>query len=290
MSYFKVRNIPEKRKGFLSLWLSGFNVTNILIISNIIFFIIVILLSVFSNAEKYLVLQPSRLFNQGYLWTLLTSMFMHAGFFHLFVNMLSLFFIGRFLETIIGRKRFFWLYILSGIFAGLFFAMLSYFFGYGYFGKNIFGSPEIPGVGASGAIFAIAGVLALLTPRNKVYLIAGPLIAIIIEAIISNYTSSGLFSFVNFLVSIYILVCIFSMFSFRINKIAIPIKISFWLLPVIAIVPLVVLDLIPGIDLPIGNMAHLGGFLFGAVYGAYLRIKYKRKTQMISDYFARMSD
>jgi membrane associated rhomboid family serine protease len=59
--------------------------------------------------------------------------------------------------------------MLSGIFAGLFFVFLSYFFGVGSLGERIFGSPEIFAVGASGAIFALAGLLAVLTPNLRVY-------------------------------------------------------------------------------------------------------------------------
>jgi membrane associated rhomboid family serine protease len=285
--YFKVERVPLKTKSFWSIWLSNFSITTILIAVNVICFILISIFSLFFGVNKYFALQPNNLFQGGYVWTLLTSIFMHAGIFHLFVNMLSLFFIGKFLETIIGRKRFLWLYIFSGIFAGLFFAALSYFFGYGYIGENIFGKPGIPGVGASGAIFAIAGVLTLLTPKNKVYLIMGPLIAIVFQAIASSFISNGLLlNLIGLLVSIYTFICIFSMFSFNASKIALPIKMPLWLLPIIAIVPLILIDLIPGIDLPIGNMAHLGGFLFCAAYGLYLRLRYKQKTKMISQYFS----
>ena len=37
-------------------------------------------------------------------------MFMHGNFTHLLLNMISLFFIGSFVEKLIGRKRFFWLF------------------------------------------------------------------------------------------------------------------------------------------------------------------------------------
>ena len=94
---------------------------------------------------------------------------MHGNFTHLFVNMISLFFIGNFVEKLVGRKRFFWLYMLSGLFAGLLFVFLAYFFGVSELGARIFGSPEIFAVGASGAIFALAGLLAVLTPKLRVY-------------------------------------------------------------------------------------------------------------------------
>jgi membrane associated rhomboid family serine protease len=39
-------------------------------------------------------------------------------------------------------------------------------------------------------------------------------------------------------------------------------------------------------NVPIGNMAHLGGLVAGVVYGVYLRNKYKNKTRMISRHFS----
>ena len=263
--------------------------TTWIIIINIIFF----LFTLFAGALnenctgicKYIVLQPETLFKNYYIWTLVTSMFMHAGFAHLFFNMFSLFFIGDFVERIIGRKRFFWFYLVSGILAGLFFSVLSYSFGYGI-GEKIFGSPTIIAVGASGAIFGLLGLLAVLTPRNRVYLIAGPLIAIIIQAIISNFVKiSSVLALVNVLVSIYFLIAIFSFFSFnqRMMKFAIPLELEFWLLPIIAIIPLVIIGLF--IQLPIGNMAHLGGLIAGLIFGFYLRRKYPKKVKILNKYF-----
>ncbi len=293
--YFKVSHEdsnPEnfsrrKRKGFLAAWLSKLNVTGWLIFANIILFLIFELLFGLFHVEKYIYLQPFNLFNNGYIWTLLTSMFMHANIFHLFINMLSLFFIGNFLEMIIGRKRFFWLYMISGIFAGLFFAILAFLFGNSEIGIRIFSSSETFAVGASGAIFALAGVLCFLTPRNSVYLITGPIIAIAIQAALVNFLAEGVMNFISIIVNIYIFISIFSMFSISpgFRAVSIPIKMPFWLLPIIAIVPLVIIGLF--VELPIGNTAHLGGFIVGAFYGIYLRLRYKRKSQMISNYFSK---
>lgn len=146
------------------------SITSLLIGANIIFFIISELLLLFFSDSffNYLALQPN-LFLSGYIWTVLTSMFMHGGLGHLFVNMVSLFFIGSFVERLIGRKRFFWMYMIAGIFAGLLFVFLAYFFGTTIIGTRIFGSPETFAVGASGAIFAIAGLLAVLIPNLRVY-------------------------------------------------------------------------------------------------------------------------
>lgn len=151
-----------------------YSITTWLIIINVLVFIIVFSLITLlgeSFSEKIfsmIALQPNAFFS-GRIWQLFTSMFMHGSFTHLFINMISLFFIGNFVEKLIGKKRFFWLYLLSGIIAGLFFVFLSYFLGSNELGARIFSGPKIFAVGASGAIFALAGILAILTPKLKVY-------------------------------------------------------------------------------------------------------------------------
>lgn len=274
------------RRGLFSVLASNFfkniSITSWLILINVFFFIISLFLGRFFD---YLVLQPKLLFENYYIWTLITSMFMHAGFAHLLFNMFSLYFIGNFLEKIIGRKRFIYFYLISGILAGLFFSVLAYSFGYGFWTK-IFGGPSVLAVGASGAIFGLLGLLAVLTPKSKVYLLAGPLIAIILQAILDSFvTNNSILTIVNLILGIYIFVAIFSIFSFsrKTIKIALPLELKFWLLPIIAIVPLILIGLV--VPLPIGNMAHLGGLLTGLIYGFYLRKRYKKKVALLGKYF-----
>ncbi|WP_349316469.1 rhomboid family intramembrane serine protease [Chitinophaga sp. MM2321] len=82
-------------------------------------------------------------------WRLLTSMFLHAGLWHLFTNMLGLFIVGMFLEPVLRRYRFVITYLLTGILADY---------------ASIWYHKSAVGVGASGAIFGLYGVfLALLT-------------------------------------------------------------------------------------------------------------------------------
>lgn len=266
-----------------------FSITNWIIFVNSIIFILLFVFIQFIKPEKILdlfALQSNNFF-LGMYWTILTSMFMHIELWHFLANMFSLFFIGNFLEKLIGRKRIFWTYIFSGLFAGLFYATMSYSFGATLFGTKLFGSPDVFAVGASGAIFSLLGLLAVLTPHNKVYLIAGPLIALISQAIIESiFKDSALLPFLNFFVYFYLLFALFAIFSFnsRLTKFAIPIKMSFWLLPFIAIIPLVLIGLL--LPLPIGNSAHFGGLLIGLIYGFYLKNKYKKKTAMISRIFS----
>ncbi|MEM4703299.1 MAG: rhomboid family intramembrane serine protease [Candidatus Pacearchaeota archaeon] len=137
----------------------------IIIINTIIFFLVLVLQASFGSEFLYkIAVQPAAILNGKNLWTLATNMFVHASSIHLFVNMLSLYFIGTFLERLIGKKRFILIYLLSGILASLFFVFLA-----------SQSQLEIPAVGASGAIFGIAGVLALITPRVPVYIFFIPI-------------------------------------------------------------------------------------------------------------------
>ena len=116
---------------------------------------------------RYIAINPE-LFFQGYVWTLLTSMFAHIGFAHLFVNMISMFFVGSLVERVIGRKRFFWFYMIAGAVAGLFFVGFAYLGLFVPFGEEIFGGVNAFAVGASGALFGLGGLLAVLIPKLRV--------------------------------------------------------------------------------------------------------------------------
>ena len=114
----KVYEIPQKKKKInfdfsLTVWLIIFTT-----IFSIIFFVIP---DEFVN--KFIALDPFYILKLTSLWTFITSIFAHAGIFHLLINMFSLFFVGRLVEKLLGRKRYFWFYLISGIFAGLTFVI-----------------------------------------------------------------------------------------------------------------------------------------------------------------------
>jgi membrane associated rhomboid family serine protease len=286
----RLRTYTKKNleKRFFDDFFRKFSITNWIIILNIIIFILVIILISIFGEEKIvsIVALQAKSFFAGSYWTLLTSMFVHIYFWHLLANMFSLFFIGNFVEKLIGRKRFFWLYLISGLFAGLVYVLLSYYFGVPGIGAKLFGNPEMFAVGASGAIFSLLGLLAVLTPYSKVYLIVGPLIALIVQAIVDNlYPNPVFLNIFDSVVYVYIILAVFSMLSFNPKwiRIALPVKMSFWVLPIVAILPLVLIGLI--IPLPIGNTAHFGGLIAGLAFAYYLKKKYKKKTEMIKKYF-----
>ncbi len=114
----------------------------------------------------FIAIRPSNILSGKYLWTFLTSMFMHGGFFHIFANMFSLFFIGSLVERILGPKRYLYFYLASGIFASLFFVMLSLVF------KGDFNTYA---VGASGALFGLIGFLMVITPNLPVFMMFIPI-------------------------------------------------------------------------------------------------------------------
>jgi membrane associated rhomboid family serine protease len=162
MSY--VYQLSSKRK---NSFLGGLSVNTILIGINIIAFILFSLLINFKLIGlEYIAISPFNILNGKYLWTFLTSMFMHGGFFHLFANMLSLFFVGGLLEKILGRKRYLWFYLIAGFFSGILFVLSAFLFPQD---MNTFA------VGASGALFGLIGVLVLLTPNLPVYLMFIPI-------------------------------------------------------------------------------------------------------------------
>ena len=89
-------------------------------------------------------------------------------------------------------------------------------------------------------------------------------------------------NFIDIVGGILIFLMIFSMFSFNnsFRKIALPLSLPFWLAPIIAIVPLLIIGFF--VKLPIGNMAHFGGLVAGLFYGTYLRSKYKQKVKLLN--------
>jgi membrane associated rhomboid family serine protease len=89
------------------------------------------------------------------IYTLLTSMFVHGGFLHIFGNMLVFFFMGMAFEQRIGWKNFLIIYLITGVCGALTHSLLN------------IGSP-ITLIGASGAIFGILGAFAYSYPRDEI--------------------------------------------------------------------------------------------------------------------------
>lgn len=96
-------------------------------------------------------------------WQLVTYMFMHGGFGHLFFNMYTLFIFGSVLENVWGTKKFLTFYFVTGIGAALVNIGVQY----------LTGSFALT-VGASGAIYGILMGYAMLYPDSRLTLLFPP--------------------------------------------------------------------------------------------------------------------
>ena len=88
---------------------------------------------------------PAAVLQYGQWWRIFTGAFLHGSLLHIGVNMMSLWFLGRFIEYAMGSWRMLLVYTVSLVAAGL--------------GVVYFSSPMVPTVGASGAIFGLFGAL-----------------------------------------------------------------------------------------------------------------------------------
>jgi membrane associated rhomboid family serine protease len=186
-------------------------------------------------------------------WQIVTHMFMHGSFIHLFLNMFALWMFGRVLEQVWGPKRFLLYYLVTGLGAAFTFELvqwmqytkvmaalspeqLQYVYDSGSEvfsqGKNfsdvqmgkLNGLLNVPVVGASGAVYGVLLAFGVLFPNTQLMLIFPPL-PIKAKYLVIGYAAIELYSAIT----------------------------------------------APGSG--IAHSAHLGGMIFG-----YLLIRYWRKT------------
>lgn len=149
---------------------STFNLNAILflIALNVLIFIVELTtgggIAINSPIIPFLGLTPAYFLHQP--WTILTNLFVHASWSHIFCNMISLYFLGSFFTKLVREKNFLKVYFAGGLLGNIFFLIFPYIFP-----RN----PYIPGVGASGAIFALGGALAIMTPRVPVFIFPIPI-------------------------------------------------------------------------------------------------------------------
>ncbi len=125
-------------------------VTYALIVINIIVFILQYMEII--NTNLYATSAYS--IKMGHYWVVLTSAFLHSDIIHILCNMYSLYFIGVQLETVLGKKKFIVVYLISAIMGSLASALLS-------------GGAAI---GASGAIFGLIGAMLYFGYYYRLYL------------------------------------------------------------------------------------------------------------------------
>ena len=150
---------------------ANLNILWFLIALNIVIYVITLLRP---EAVYFLGLIPARLFQQP--WTIISSIFVHGSFWHIMVNMISLYFLGSFMLRSVGEKSFIAVFFLGGLVGNLLFILIA--------------NPFLTGVGASGAIYALGGALAIMAPRVPVIIFPIPVpiplwVAIIILFFIS---------------------------------------------------------------------------------------------------------
>jgi len=143
-----------------------------LIIVNALIFIVTL---VRPDVITFLGLTPAYFRRQP--WTIITNLFVHAGWWHIIFNMICLYSLGSFLTRLIGEKNFLKVYFAGGVLGNIFFLAYNHY-------------PLMPGVGASGAISAIIGVLVIMAPKLPVIIFPIPVpiplwVAIIIFLLIS---------------------------------------------------------------------------------------------------------
>ena len=87
-------------------------------------------------------------------WTILTSLFLHGSFGHILGNMITLYFFGKYLRLLVGSSKFLLVYFIGGILGGILYILLA--------------PPLSIAIGASGAVFALGGALAVMRPKLRV--------------------------------------------------------------------------------------------------------------------------
>jgi len=156
------------------------------------------------------------------LWTIVTYMFVHVDFFHLFSNMLWLYFFGRFFSDYVGNARLMPVYLVGGLCGALVYVLLGFVL------------PSGSLRGASAAVMAVVVCVAAVVPEHEARL--------------------------------------FNIWSIRLKYLAL-----------VSVVLTSILDLASNTG---GKVAHLGGAVFGLVYGLQLR-KGKNMLRGFSKMFQR---
>jgi len=132
---------------------------------------------VVNEVARFLGLNTALLSQQQ--WTIISSIFVHGSFAHIIFNMISLYFLGSFFIRAAGEKSFLAVFFLGGLAGNLCFILYAHLV-----------DLTLTGFGASGAVFALGGALAVMVPRVPVFIffipVAMPLwVAILIFFLLS---------------------------------------------------------------------------------------------------------
>jgi membrane associated rhomboid family serine protease len=136
---------------------SYYNATIVLIAVNVLFFLLVRFIF---RSYGNMALVPVLVVHSGAWWQVVTYMFLHVDFMHIFFNMLALFLFGAQLEQRMGSTEFLLYYFTTGIGAGLATVLINY---------NS-GMAGVPVIGASGAIFGLLLAFATFFPDARIFI------------------------------------------------------------------------------------------------------------------------
>lgn len=124
------------------------------------------------------------LVKEGEIWRLVTHIFLHGSLMHILLNMYSLFILGNQIETLLGKVKFFVIFMVSGICGGLLSAVLN----------------DVASVGASGAIFGLMGAMLCFGYHYRTYLgdaLKRQILPVIILNLVIGFMSTGIDNFAH---------------------------------------------------------------------------------------------
>lgn len=168
-SYNMFNSIYQDVKDQLSF---GNNITRIIVINAIVFVLLYIVFAIIALTAgpdylqvqnkfiAHFMLPPEPINILKHPWTIVTHMFLHRGFFHLFWNMLILYWFGRIFGDLMGDQRVVPLYLLGGL-MGVVFIQLGF----------LLGISVGPALGASAAVMALVIGSAIVAPDYNINLI-----------------------------------------------------------------------------------------------------------------------
>jgi len=124
--------------------------TIVLVLLNCLIFVIAA-----DSLTGFFGLEPSKILINKNLYTFITSLFLHASFWHLLTNMWFLWLFGDNIEHNLGKLKFIIFYLFCGVVANAGYSLLA-------------SEKTIPLVGASGAISGLLGAYLVLYPGNRI--------------------------------------------------------------------------------------------------------------------------
>ena len=167
-------------------WSSLPKVTIVLIGLNVLFFLYLTLTGSSLNTgfmvEKGALYAPAILQEHEY-YRLITSMFMHFGFEHLFFNMLLLYFLGDILERELGGVIFCFSYLVTGLVGNV--ASLIYY---------AVKASYVVSAGASGAVFGLVGLVGYMVYAHRGYfrgISSHQIIMMVVFTLYNGFTGGG---------------------------------------------------------------------------------------------------